>query len=532
MLFILHLSNLTRTLMARFSVGHILVLALAMLAFDAHALSAGQVFEKVKSSVVVVKALDANGKTIVLGSGVILPSGKIGTNCHVVARGDSFLVGRGKQFVTAMLWGGDIDKDICLLEAVGLTGEAAQLGQASRLKVGESVYAVGAPRGLELSLSDGIVSQLRGGPPPLIQTTVAISSGSSGGGLFDAEGHLVGFTTLYVEGGQSLNFAMPVEWAGEIQAGKKAVQTRNNRTPTGRSWADWEKRTIALEAAKNWAGMREWCQDWTREQPGNIFGWMHLSKALKQLKLYAEAIEAARQALKINPEADRAWIVLGDSYLDFKRYTDAIDAYRQAIRIDPDLLTAWMSLGDAYSAAMRYPEAVEAYQQTVRLDPSDADLWGILATTYAESGNRPAALEALSQARRRDPVKAKKWGKFIEQNRNTLPGWVIVGSDNTDATYANPSSIRGNGAIVKMWDLVDFKKAQAVEKLVKPYKSIKGQSEYDCDEERLRVLSSSWHSENMGKGNVVLTSENPGEWKTVAPDSRGRRLWSVACGKP
>ena len=65
--------------------------------------------------------------------------------------------------------------------------------------MGEPVYAVGAPQGLELSLSEGIVSQLRGGPPPLIQTTVAISEGSSGGGLFNAEAELVGITTFYLK---------------------------------------------------------------------------------------------------------------------------------------------------------------------------------------------------------------------------------------------------------------------------------------------------------------------------------------------
>jgi len=532
MSFIHHIRNLTRTLIDEIAVKHVPIVVLALLAFNAHALTASQVFEKVNVSVVIVKSLDANGKTIMLGSGVILPTGKIGTNCHVVQSGSTFRVGGGLQFVTATLWGSDEDKDVCLLEAAGLAGEAAQLGKARNLKVGETVYAVGAPKGLELSLSDGIVSQLRGGPSPLIQTTAAISSGSSGGGLFDTEGRLVGFTTLYIDGGQSLNFAMPVEWAGEIQAGKKAVQGRNNMTPTGRSWADWEKRAIALETTKNWAGMRDWCQDWTREQPGNIFGWMHLSKALRHLKLYTEAIEIARQALKINPEADAAWIGLGDSYLEFKRYTEAIDAYRQAIRIDPELITAWMSLGDAYSATMRYLEAIEAYQQTVRIDPSDADLWGILATTYAESGNRTAALEALSQARRRDPVKANKWGKFVEQNRNAVAGWVIVGSDKTDATYANPSTIRGNGAMVRMWDLVDFKKAQLGQKLVKPYKSIRGQSEYDCEGERIRFLGGSLHSENMGRGNVVFSDDETGKWIAVPPDSRGRRLWSVACGKP
>ena len=112
---------------------------------------------------------------------MLLPSGKIGTNCHVVENGSRFQVGSGKRFVPATVWGGDDDKDVCLLVATGLIAKIVQIGQASRLKVGEPVYAVGAPRGLELSLSDGIVSQLRGGPPPYIQTTAAISPGSSGG---------------------------------------------------------------------------------------------------------------------------------------------------------------------------------------------------------------------------------------------------------------------------------------------------------------------------------------------------------------
>jgi len=72
------------------------------------------------------------------------------------------------------------------LQADKLRGTPAELGKAALLKIGVAVYAVGAPKGLELSLSDGIVSALRGDSPPLIQTTAAaISHGSSGGGLFD-----------------------------------------------------------------------------------------------------------------------------------------------------------------------------------------------------------------------------------------------------------------------------------------------------------------------------------------------------------
>jgi serine protease Do len=191
------------------------VFTLSILPAHIYALTPDQVFDKVKDSVVVVKTVDAQGKMKGFGSGVLLPSGKIATNCHVVEGGISYQVGRGNQLISATLYGEDGDKDICLLDAKGITGKPAQLGKAANLKVGVPVYAVGAPQGLELSLSDGIVSQLRGGPPPLIQTTAAISPGSSGGGLFDREGRLVGLTTLYLEGGQSLNFAMPVEWIGE-----------------------------------------------------------------------------------------------------------------------------------------------------------------------------------------------------------------------------------------------------------------------------------------------------------------------------
>ena len=262
---------------------------LALLPVPGHGLTPAQVFGKVKDAVVVVKTLDAQGKVKLQGSGVLLSSGRVATNCHVVEGGVSYLVGRGKQFVSATLYAEDGDKDICLLDAKGIQGKPAQLGKAARLKVGDPVYAVGAPQGLDLSLSDGIVALLRGGPPPLIQTTAAISPGSSGGGLFDGEGRLVGLTTFYLEGGQSLNFAMPVEWIGEVKPG---------RTPAaqGRSHTEWLKRAIALETTKDWQGLLEWCRKWTKSEPENADAWNELGIAYNDLNRYNDAIEAYRQA--------------------------------------------------------------------------------------------------------------------------------------------------------------------------------------------------------------------------------------------
>jgi S1-C subfamily serine protease len=113
---------------------------------EVYALTPAQVYDKVKDSVVVVKSLDEQGGEVDLGSGVILPSGKIGTCCHVLEGGVSFQVGRGEKFVPSAFYGGDEDKDICLLEARGLAGKPAQLGRAEDLKAGVPVYAVGAPR--------------------------------------------------------------------------------------------------------------------------------------------------------------------------------------------------------------------------------------------------------------------------------------------------------------------------------------------------------------------------------------------------
>jgi S1-C subfamily serine protease len=84
------------------------------------------------------------------------------------------------------------------------------------LEVGEKVYTLGSPVGLELTLSDGLISGRRDEDGfHYVQTTAPISPGSSGGGLFDARGNLVGVTTLVLTGrerlNQALNFAIPAE---------------------------------------------------------------------------------------------------------------------------------------------------------------------------------------------------------------------------------------------------------------------------------------------------------------------------------
>ena len=80
------------------------------------------------------------------------------------------------------------------------------------LHVGEQVYTIGSPSALESTLGQGIVSGLRTvAGQHLVQTTAPISPGSSGGGLFDGAGNLIGITSFMLKNSQGLNFAVAAE---------------------------------------------------------------------------------------------------------------------------------------------------------------------------------------------------------------------------------------------------------------------------------------------------------------------------------
>lgn len=122
-----------------------------------------------------------------------------------------------KQEWPASVVRADPATDRCIITAAGQSFvPVAGVRNYDSLEVGELLYTLGAPVGLELTLASGILSGLRQEDGrPFVQTTAPISPGSSGGGLFDARGNLVGATTLVLAGrerlNQALNFAIPAD---------------------------------------------------------------------------------------------------------------------------------------------------------------------------------------------------------------------------------------------------------------------------------------------------------------------------------
>lgn len=188
-------------------------------------LTTSQIAELATPAVVVVENYNEDGEKASQGSGyVFAPDGVIVTNYHVV-RGAKSLAVRvpSRDPVRAdSLLGYSIGHDVAVIQISGGPLRALSTDVVEQVKVGDHVVAIGAPLGLESTVSEGIVSAVReGGGLHVIQTTASISPGSSGGPLLNDYGKVVGLTTANIVNGQNLNFVIGSRHITELLSGKR-----------------------------------------------------------------------------------------------------------------------------------------------------------------------------------------------------------------------------------------------------------------------------------------------------------------------
>ena len=109
------------------------------------------------------------------------------------------------------------------------------LGDYDRVKIGDPVFAIGNPLGLDRTVSDGIVSNRSRalGGKLSIQTTAAINPGNSGGPLFNNRGEVIGVTSSKIMGGESLGFAIPVHYVKDFLRNRAAFAFDKDNPNTG-----------------------------------------------------------------------------------------------------------------------------------------------------------------------------------------------------------------------------------------------------------------------------------------------------------
>jgi len=187
-----------------------------------------------------------------LGSGVIIhPDGYAITNAHVV---------QGETTLRATVWfpqpDGSLKRtDIEDVELVAVNNhvdlalvkikhpegkpfEIAPLAGPEAVGVGESVFAIGNPLGLERTMTQGVVSTVNRNFDGLtyIQTDTPINPGNSGGPLFNVHGEVVGITNMGILGGEALGFAIPVRYVKDFVRNREAFAYDKNNPNSGHNY--------------------------------------------------------------------------------------------------------------------------------------------------------------------------------------------------------------------------------------------------------------------------------------------------------
>lgn len=141
--------------------------------------------------------------------------------------------------------------------------------------------------------------------------------------------------------------------------------------------------------------------------------WGECIADLIQMKDWPGVADMCRKRTESEPENGKAWFSLGIAYAVLKRNSDAVEAFRQAVRINTEDAAAWCNLANGYRLLERYDDSIEAYRQALRITPEDAKAWFGLGNAFSLSGNRTAALDAVRELRRLDPAKADKLFNLI-----------------------------------------------------------------------------------------------------------------------
>jgi hypothetical protein len=215
------------------------------------------IFEAAKESIVLILAYDRDGVPVSLGSGFFVETNKVVSNFHVVEGASKIVIrqlGKKEQDEAKQILKFSKKLDLAVLETA-TPGKPLPLNKEQNHQgIGDRVVAIGNPRGLEGTVSEGIISSLRPTEDfKILQVTAPISPGSSGGPLFDADGRVIGVTTATIVGGQNLNLAVPILLLDRLEKGggyeplKMESKLQPERSNAGLAMSDFAKTHPSLD---------------------------------------------------------------------------------------------------------------------------------------------------------------------------------------------------------------------------------------------------------------------------------------------
>lgn len=318
------------------------VLLSALLPWAVHAAMDRTALVQIAPSVLRVEAVSASG-AFQLGSGVIVGEGRVVTNCHVTRKAQRvYVVKQGVRWPATTQFA-DVKRDLCVLQVPNIEGDVVPIARAVTLKIGQPVMAIGYTGGVMLQLSEGAVVALhRWEGSKMIQSSNWFSSGASGGGLFNAEGELVGILTFRLRGGAAHYFAAPADWL--IHEGIDDESRYRDIGPlTGETF--WEQGTeaqpfflqaAALEQRSQWEPLARLAERWTAVADDEAEAVFLLGVAYDGLGRTEASIDALRRCLVVDPGYTRSWVRLAYIYKRQGRTGDVRTALGRLAMLDPE----------------------------------------------------------------------------------------------------------------------------------------------------------------------------------------------------
>jgi len=330
---------------------------------------AEKIFKENSKAVVVIISYDSNGNPIGQGSGfVVREDGVVVTNYHVISNAADIKIKTGdKIFEVKGFIHIDKENDVVMLKADAKGLLSVKIGDISKANIGEKVYVISSPQGLENTISDGILSGIREitSERKIIQITAPVSEGSSGGPVFNKNGEVIGIATFIIKEAQNLNFAMPVNLIKDKISAQKVTALKD-------------------------AGIIDYKK--TAEY------WFYLGYYYAEAKLYDDAIEAFTSVIALNPNDAGTYNNRGYAYGSKGQYDRAIGDYNKAIAIDPNDAIAYTNRGIAYGNKGQYDRAIEDFNKAIALDPNYDQTYTNRGVAYALSGNTGRAISDLQKA--------------------------------------------------------------------------------------------------------------------------------------
>lgn len=371
-----------------------------------------EIIKKIEPSIIVVLTYNRDGKLLGQGSGFFInENGEAITNRHVLegAVRAEIKTMDGKIYPITKIIAEDQDNDILKVGVIIPKNQFRFLEISAPLpEVGEQVVVIGSPLGLELTVSDGIVSAVREIPifGKIIQISAPISPGSSGSPVVNLKGEVIGVATFQMIEGQNLNFAIPGSRIIELssEAPKNLSEWGNTQTKQTLPPAKLLYSTgVSLMLTKKYYKAISNFEQAIKEDPEFAEAYFNIGYCHDELGEHHEAVTAFKKAIQLKPDFIEAHYNLGIAYDELKQFQESIEAYQRASELKPDFFEAFFNLGVTLGKVSRHQDAVNAFKQAIKISPDDSESHLNLGIAYGHLSLYQEALEALKQAIRINP---------------------------------------------------------------------------------------------------------------------------------